>query len=587
MKRKIVVLVICLAAMFPTAFGQKVKLEIVRMPVSLPAADETYGKDKRFKIILPEEISALAKNTNKTVAGGFFGELHMLGPIPAKSVNEKKGETPDIVFEIVSPGIQNLKIGLAYPVSIAEKRESFDKIIPASKGYVANITFNFPLKLEIKDGNGNIKRTITFADETDKFYAVYHNNFFKERVVGDKALEFPPVAFPTKQDLDASIDIFGTDALNLRTAKNKLEQLFDDCMSTIRMCYGENSRLNMRFAFVCYKLTEWDNPAKTELSEAVEKMKTAFASTYDINAQQTFTQSLSPVIAVYEKYLAEYGEQFKPIKKLCLHNVILSYYFLGDYENVAKHYYSYYKEFGSVESYLSDRPAPEMYIYSQLKKSADLHFPENLISSIENKINKSQRDEQVEVRNQKQAEIDSINLERTPYGGGLIVDVNDKEYDGTVKLYLFGEPQEGGIVNIGPETPIKLYDRYDEKKLVRSFKIKDVKKVIVNNSLYVPIKIGSGLLASTIMMKLVYEKGNFQLYYDIRWSSYSVRRIGQDKIYDINDILKEKKSADEFYKSCPSLKDKQLKVENVDDKDAAGILEAMKSIIDQIETICK
>ncbi|MDR3246586.1 MAG: apolipoprotein A1/A4/E family protein [Prevotellaceae bacterium] len=587
MKTKLFILAVCLTAIFYPAFGQKVKSDYLKMSVSLPVVDETYSKDKRFKVIIPDEISILAKNVNKEVAGGFFGELRMLCPVPAKSVNEKKGETPDIIFEIVSPGIQNLRIGWAYYAKIAEKKESIDKITPASTGYIADITFNFPLKLEVKDGNGNIKRTITFADETEEFHAVYHNNFFKEKAVGDKSLEFPPVAFPTKHDLDTSIFIFGESAVTLRTAKNKLENLFSACMKTIRMCYGDNSYMNKRYDFHIYKLTEWDDPANTKLSEAVEQLKTAFTPVYDSNSQQTLAQKLPAAIAVFEEYLTEYGEKLSPIRKLCLHNLALAYYFSGDYKNASKHYQSYYKEFGSTGYYLSDPPAPDIYTYYQLKKSPSLHYPDNFISGIENKVNEQKQEEKAKIAYKKQEQADSIFRERNPYGKGTVFDANDNEISAIVSILLMGRRQESGIVDIGPETPVKLYCLADSS-FHQSFRIKEVKKIIVNNSVYIPVTTGSGLLSSTNLMKLVYEKGNFQLFYDVRWSNYCIRLIEQDKTCYVNDILKAKKSAAEFYKSCPALKDQQLMPEDVaDENDTAGILKSMKGIVDQLESICK
>jgi len=142
------------------------------------------------------------------------------------------------------------------------------------------------------------------------------------------------------------------------------------------------------------------------------------------------------------------------------------------------------------------------------------------------------------VANVADGKCDSVFKERNPYGKGTIFDVNGNEIYAIVGLSLFGEKQEDGTV-IELETPVKLYCLADEK-LLHSFKLKDVRKVIVNNTVYVPVTI----LSSTRLMELVYEKGNFQLFYEADKSNYCIRLIEQDKAYYVDDLLKAGQSSE-------------------------------------------
>jgi hypothetical protein len=186
----------------------------------------------------------------------------------------------------------------------------------------------------------------------------------------------------------------------------------------------------------------------------------------------------------------------------------------------------------------------------------------------------------------------SIFKKHNPYGKGTIFDADSNKISAIVGLSLFGEKQEDGTV-IESETPVKLYCLADEK-LIRSFELKDVRKVIVNHTVYIPITI----LSSTRLMELVYEKDDFQLFYEAAKSDYFIRFNKMDSAYYENATYEDEiQFSEDFDNKFPSLKDKHLQVVDVSDEhlliafsdevDAAGLFQSMKGFIFWIENTYK
>jgi hypothetical protein len=126
---------------------------------------------------------------------------------------------------------------------------------------------------------------------------------------------------------------------------------------------------------------------------------------------------------------------------------------------------------------------------------------------------------------------DTILKTHNPYGKGTIFDTNGNYYSAIVGLSLFGEKQEDGTV-IESETPVKLYCLADEHRL-GSFKLKDVSKVIVNDTVYMPVTMSS----STRLMELVYEKGDSLLLYEAGKYYLKISELKNLKILTNDEIF--------------------------------------------------
>jgi hypothetical protein len=556
-------------ALWQPANAQRLRNEWVKMTIALPAADEFYGKDKRFQQVIPEDIETLAKLQEK-FAGGFFAILHFMTPIAAKTANTKKGETPDIIFELAGPGIQNVEIGQPYVIKSEKIREN---IAVPTKGFVSDITYNFPLKILVKDAQGNLKRTVIVADETEQFRMTYHDEYLREKTMNDKSLVFHPVAvFGSVKDYEQSLEKINRNDIITRTAKNQLEILLASCSEAVRICY-DNYLSRKNFIMYINRLNEWDDPASAALSEAVDIHKAALQITYNEESMSSLSQTLQPVISVYENYLQEYGATVKHLRKLCLYNLLSACYLSGDFDKAAQYYEAYYREFGSRAKEL-DGFFDKIYAWYQLKQSATSYFATDFIESVENIVNEerleAQRQKAIEVKEAQEAAYRELHIS----GAGTITDVNGEKHSGNVAIDLVSE---GSILDLDAGRLVSL--RAEDK--VQTFGLKAFTEVDVEGVIYRPVKKASRLVSSSSILKVVHQKGKYSLLYDPASKVYYFKSEAQEKAYPVQDILQMTKLGGEFYQSCPALKTELSGMSRIVKVDT------LKELIEKIEQLCQ
>ena len=587
MKTKIIISILCLFPMIHSVTGQKARYDIVNMPIALPAADEAYGKDKRYKKIIPADIEKLAKRTDKP-AGGFFGSISLGCPIDAKLANEKKGETPDIIFEVESPGIQNVRMEPGYYAEYTTSVSQTSTV--TTKGYLQDIIFNFPMKLLVKDGQGNLKRSIIIADETEEFRMPYHAAFFMEKGASDPSLVIPATGFNDLKELYASVENTGMEKITMRAAKNQLEILFKTGARAIGSCYDNNYLASKRYFYYIKRMDGWNEAENADLSEAVTIQKTSLSAPYGAGSMAQLKQSLLPAIKTYENLLEKYGREVKPVRELCLHNLVSACYFSGDFENAARYYRSWYSEFGSLRS-MFGLHFDAIFSYSQLKESNTSYFSLDFLKRNEDVVIEEKRlakleedrrlaAEKVADEVEKKAKLDALRKELYLRGAGVITDTEGKKHEGIVAFNLISA--ESGILDLDAGRTVMLYSPQTDE-FIRSFGVKDFVQVEVNGAVYSPVRKISRFISTTSILKLIYTKGKFGLYYDPGYSTYYIRSGIDDKAYRVADILKKIKVTDEFYAVCPAMKD-QLRQE-ISDKEADHADE-LKKLVDHIAQLC-
>jgi hypothetical protein len=573
MKKLFIIMMMAGFALWQPANGQRLRSEWIKMPIALPAADEFYGKDKRFQKVIPENIETLALLTEK-YAGGFFARLLFSCPITAKTVNEKKGETPDVVFELVSPGIQNVMIGQPY---FAEYNNFVagsmnERITIPTKGFIADITYNFPMKIVVKDGQGNLKRTIIVSDETEIFRMPYHAAYFKELDMNNKLLIIPAVGFATANDCAESLEKTDEKIIITRTAKNQLEILFKACSEAIRICY-DNYLSRKNFIVYIKRLHEWNDAANTALSDAVDRQKAALQITFDGTSMSSLSESLQPVISLYENYLNEYGATVKAVRELCLYNLLSVCYFSGDFDKAAQYYEAYYREFGSRSRELDDF-FNKIYAWYRLRQSDTVYFATNFIESVEETVNEERREiarqQAIEAQEAREAAYRELHIR----GNGTVTGVNGEKYNGEVSMDLVSE---GGILNLDAGRLVSLRSEND----FRTFKLNAFTEVEVDGAVYRPVKKASRLLSSSSILKVVHQKGKYSLLYDPASKVYYLKSEAQEKAYPVRDVQQMTKLGEEFYQSCSA-----LKTELSGSKTSVDV-DGLKELTEKIAQLCQ
>jgi hypothetical protein len=552
------------------ANGQRLRDDYVKMSIALPAADELYGKDKRFQKVIPENIEELMLLTDK-FAGGLFGRLSFSTPLPAKAVNEKKGEKPDIIFELVSPGIQDFAMGQPYIIESKRLNPANNSVV-ATRGFVSDITYSFPIKIEVKDALGNLKRTIIVSDEAEKFRMTFHAEYLKEREVGDKSLVFQPAVFGSLKNYEQWLEKVNQNEIITRTAKNQLEILLKSCSEAVRICY-DNYLSRKTFVVYIKTLSEWNDPANAVLTKAVETHKAAFPTIYDDAAAASLAQTLQPSIELYENYLQEHGPTVKNLRKLCLYNLVTACYFSWDFDKAAQYYDAYYREFGSILREYDDLFG-KIYAWRLLKQSNMVYYAPDFLELVEETVNNERREierqKAIEAKEASEAAYRELHIR----GAGTVTDLNGDKFTGDLTMDLVSE---GGILNLDAGRIVSLRAEND----FRTFKLKNVKEIEVGNAVYRPVTIASRFMSSLSTTKLVYQKGKYALLYDPVYKGYYIKSDTQDKAYYINDILQATKVGEQFHQSCPSLKTELSGVKKPADVDG------LKELTDKIEQLCQ
>jgi|GEM_PF-1592501 len=125
-----------------------------------------YASSKVWQDGLIREMPETGKFSIMTVPNDR-PDLHNNIYIFGKYVRAKKGETPDITFRIVAPGLTGVDFGRIRKVPIGYDRN----------GYQSTITYYCPIKIEVVNKAGEIEKTLIVIDEGQEFRQEFHANY--------------------------------------------------------------------------------------------------------------------------------------------------------------------------------------------------------------------------------------------------------------------------------------------------------------------------------------------------------------------------------------------------------------------------
>lgn len=127
-----------------------------------------YASSKIWQDALIREMPETEKFAIMTVPNDR-PDLHNSIYIFGKYMRAKKGETPDITFRIVSPGLTGVDFGRIRKVPVGDNRY----------GYVSTITYYCPIKIEVVNKAGEIEKTLIVIDEGREFRQEFHENYVR------------------------------------------------------------------------------------------------------------------------------------------------------------------------------------------------------------------------------------------------------------------------------------------------------------------------------------------------------------------------------------------------------------------------
>lgn len=138
-----------------------------------------YASSKVWQDGLIREMPETEKFSIMTVPNDR-PDLHNSIYIFGKYMRAKKGETPDITFRIVSPGLTGVDFGRMRKVPLGNDRY----------GYLSTITYYCPIKIEVVNKAGEIEKTLIVIDETQEFHQEFHENYVRPNPNYDGVIPF-------------------------------------------------------------------------------------------------------------------------------------------------------------------------------------------------------------------------------------------------------------------------------------------------------------------------------------------------------------------------------------------------------------
>jgi hypothetical protein len=301
----------------------------------LTAIDYDY-KDK--KVIFPALLKELTKNDKYAVLmptrlGYFFSqaeiEKEIWNPflnfieIPAKIHLVK----PDYRFEIVSPGIQNITLQdiRAYRTSLPDQNGNYQPV----RGFVRDYACNFPLKLIIKNGQGQILNTVVISGVEEKHTITLHRDFIQ----GVAAT----VPFSSQEEIPTLEANYAT-AIRKKMEKIVATQVFMRMSQSITYLYKNYNTYKQTYGYGFIKVKKGEQSQFPELDKVVNDYKMALDSMSEGN-MVSCAQLCQNNKKIMEELLNSNDNRIdKNVKEVLYYNLSHSNLLTNHFEDAWKYY---------------------------------------------------------------------------------------------------------------------------------------------------------------------------------------------------------------------------------------------------------
>jgi len=248
----------------------------------------------------------------------------------------KKDDVADLTFTVIAPGVSNFRADAPRYMDGNVRANTMFRPLVAVKGYVVDVHFYFPVKVEVRNKAGELEKTIVVIPENQELTDVFHGDFLRSPRFEESSSVTTIRPFITS-------DSAGVNSQNLRAEIISRLRINRWAMATALVSqamttgYGADKVSNSMYPIYTIKDAK---PEQADLVALIDKNKEAINNIGNKEKTAASIAELKTIIADYEQRLTA-ADITKNMKTLCLINAAQSALLTDDINKSVELYKAY------------------------------------------------------------------------------------------------------------------------------------------------------------------------------------------------------------------------------------------------------
>lgn len=229
----------------------------------------------------------------------------------------KKKDIADYTFTVIAPGVRDVIIDA--PVFLSGRVKANVMFSPevTVRGYVANIRYHYPVKVEVRNKEGQLEKTLILIDEREELTTTYHADYLRAPKAEERSSVTTINPFYYADSAAKSIS-FQRDMILRRLQVNSWAET-PLLSKALTAAYGSEKVTNAMYPIYGIKDPQ---PEYADLVTLVEKTKEAISNIGSKDKTAASIADLKGIIEDYEQRLR--GDLTPNMRALCLINAAQS-----------------------------------------------------------------------------------------------------------------------------------------------------------------------------------------------------------------------------------------------------------------------
>ncbi len=273
------------------------------------------------KVYLTGKIKPLLETEKYTLqlpseGQSFEGRQGLFFNTDAKEA--KKKDIADYTFTVIAPGVRNVTIDPPIFLSGRVKANVMYSPEVTVRGYVANIRYHYPVKIEVRNKEGQLEKTLILIDEQEELTSTYHADYLRAPKFEERSPVTTIHPFYSADSAAKSIS-FQRDMILRRLQVNSWAETTPLLSKALTAAYGSEKVSNAMYPIYGIKDPQ---PEYADLVTLVEKTKEAISNIGSKDKTAASIADLKNIIQDYEQRLR--GDLTPNMRALCLINAAQS-----------------------------------------------------------------------------------------------------------------------------------------------------------------------------------------------------------------------------------------------------------------------
>jgi hypothetical protein len=275
----------------------------------------------------------------------------------------KKDDVADLTFTIIAPGISNFRADAPRYMDGNVRANTMFKPLVAVKGYVVDVHFTFPVKVEVRNKAGELEKTIVVVPENKELTDIFHGDFLRAPRFEESSSVTTIRPFMSADSAGVNSQNFRADIIS-RLRINRWAIATALVSEALTNAYGSDKLPNSMYPIYTIKDAK---PEQADLVALIDRNKEAINNIGSKEKTAASIAELKTIIADYEKRLTV-ADITPNMKALCLINAAQSALMTDDINKSVEFYKAYLQtdksSLGMQDSY--EKMLPYFYFRGQL-----------------------------------------------------------------------------------------------------------------------------------------------------------------------------------------------------------------------------